>query len=944
MTIFKHALIFLLILVYASFGLQAQEIRPVKSWGFEGAKPLCSQQGKHCINPFGDHKIGQDPERGGYLMFSEESGLFRTQHDFKQSFAISFLLKMPEAWNEGDVFKMSGMGDRFVFALTYRRMSFMVKIKDRKNTIHTYQIILPFNKAHQQSFDYYLDQKWHHFLLQLNEQKQQIEIWVDGQSPQGFAKKVAARGIVCGKPDCGNRLDFNGKLGNGGKSFFKGSMDNWDIYDRSLNEKQIQRLYWQLLPNRARSLPQATRPASVSVEEDVKNSLEPDQYPLNFPGKPSSALTQIRSYPLPRYKPGHQLMRLYWWMNPHFLGGQGMPGSSAASVAQQSTLIQEELALNWNYYIHLGNVFLAKNEKNLQDKNSYLSSWIALANKYPDIPLAAKTLWGMSFGDGPNKNNKTSMVYNPNLPQNYYLRNVRGNYLDKSGNRSPRRKMLSPAAPLDTFAADGQVQKIWIERIVKELRRPIQIINENGEVQPAFFIKPMNEFDPQIQRDMDKRGIKDWEAYQADRKTAFRKIYADQFMKGIPQLKNTIFTYYGIDGSPAGRFKWDIARTVMTPINGQYYSTPDFYPRWPQNWLQISGAWRGWKWIRMSRPYEIESGDLLYSPFIAAGWNEKPEINIRPGQWLGLLKCLSVTGAEFYYVGVFIDSKVFANPDNYIWQAALPAYAQGINSYYEDILRNGNLLKDEKGEYIVDFPTGDPRVLVCARKANAGKKYIISGTIQPQSNYAGVTPDRKDISIELEGKEITFEVRRQGSTYLYDLSQPDKPLFIQLDSWHENRHPEKWSSDFLMEAELPDWDEHGLSRHTAQTSDIKKGDFTRAISYMHVTKQKKNQALIYSFNTRKQSGEKYNVWVRARNSGKTATICVYSEVDKTGKTARINSSDWKWYRIEKGKAYGLTSLKPGMHQLYVETHDFPLELDKIIISPSNREPDFTYWD
>ena len=61
--------------------------------------------------------------------------------------------------------------------------------------------------------------------------------------------------------------------------------------------------------------------------------------------------------------------------------------------------------------------------------------------------------------------------------------------------------------------------------------------------------------------------------------------------------------------------------------------------RWPSNWKTWQGPWHGLKWIVEARYHEIQDGDKLFSPYVAAGWDENPERDVRPGQWLGLLKC-----------------------------------------------------------------------------------------------------------------------------------------------------------------------------------------------------------------------------------------------------------------------------------------------------------------
>ena len=165
-----------------------------------------------------------------------------------------------------------------------------------------------------------------------------------------------------------------------------------------------------------------------------------------------------------------------------------------------------------------------------------------------------------------------------------------------------------------------------------------------------------------------------------------------------------------------------------------------------------------------------------------------------------LLKVLSVTGAEFFYPGFFNVTSgkgphTFPDPRNYIWQLALPSYAQAITSRYETILRKGDLLRDSKGEPIVRLDVGDPRLLIAVRKHPNEDVYIISGTLQPNTNYKGNVKDKKATWLKFDGHKIRCEFRRQGSTYYLDLTKPDQPIFYQLVVWHEAGHPLYWRKD-----------------------------------------------------------------------------------------------------------------------------------------------------
>ena len=77
---------------------------------------------------------------------------------------------------------------------------------------------------------------------------------------------------------------------------------------------------------------------------------------------------------------------------------------------------------------------------------------------------------------------------------------------------------------------------------------------------------------------------------------------------------------------------------------------------------------------------------------------------MRPAQWLGFLKIMTALGAEYVETGYFtplVFSAKWKNvqlPQNYVWQAAAPAYAQATLSLWSDLLFNGHL---------VDPPVGD---------------------------------------------------------------------------------------------------------------------------------------------------------------------------------------------------------------------------------------------
>lgn len=93
---------------------------------------------------------------------------------------------------------------------------------------------------------------------------------------------------------------------------------------------------------------------------------------------------------------------------------------------------------------------------------------------------------------------------------------------------------------------------------------------------------------------------------------------------------------------------WNETRVINTPVkNGgklRYYSTVDFYP-WVQggkhihvgpyknismsleygvaSWDISHGSWHSLDWLQQILPAQIATGDVVYSPFVAAGWSEQ---------------------------------------------------------------------------------------------------------------------------------------------------------------------------------------------------------------------------------------------------------------------------------------------------------------------------------
>ncbi len=641
------------------------------------------------------------------------------------------------------------------------------------------------------------------------------------------------------------------------------------------------------------------------------------QYPVGYPAAEAGALQQLQDYPLPRYYPGNHLLRLFNWMDPNYLGSQGQPGIKQSDAINNGCIIQKELITNWNYGIVISNAGAVF--KGVRDTSC--PAVIKLANAYPNVPLDIITLWTQGkpsvLGYASNK----PMVLNRAVDSAYSI-----NTINKDNKKVSELKFNFPDS---LIRVDGEVQKFYLSKILTCLKRPINRINENGEEPPGTSLVNIPN-DPDMIKMKDGMKIDSWQDFIATRKLQMRNVFSSTFMKGLPELQNTLFTFYTVEGGPIDRFKWSIMKKCMTPINGIYYSTPDFYVRWPKNWKDWTGAWHGWRWIETGRKTEIADGDYLFSPFVSAGWSNTNTDNITPGQWLGLLKCLSVAGAEFYYVGYFNLKAPFNNPSDYIWQAAMPAYAQAITSRFEDVLKEGNVLFDENKQPIISYPTDDKHVLITARKQNGKEKYVICGTYQPFSNDSDEIPEKTNVSVSINGHSLSFEIRRQGSVYIYEKTPDNRTIFYQLDKWHENKHPERWSKDFNFEAELADSGIGSGDINTTATG--KEGDYTNFISYVHLDK---NKECIYHFGDRVPENSDHFLWIYYEGNGILSVKMNTDSHNKIFQRAGVSKTqNWKWMKIALPNTYNFE----GTNTLRLSILEGAIDLDKFVITTNGDKP------
>ncbi len=656
------------------------------------------------------------------------------------------------------------------------------------------------------------------------------------------------------------------------------------------------------------------------------------EYPPGHPNNITLSFTQqLQSFPVPRFKPGHTLMPNYNVMDPIYCGSYKQPGVSDATAISNSVAIQTELAKNFNYMINL-----------TWFTGAYNDACVNLANANPQWKACIMSLRAQTGG---------SKMFDQNFPNDHYLQNSSGQFLDWNGNVTAYPyKVWRPTAPPADYSSDGQVVRNAYNASLANLTRPVDLVNEDGEVYPILETQALMA-DPAVAAGKASSGL-DWQPYFAKKVAENDNAYRAKFMSH-PRLLNAKYTEYRLDGHPSYQLAWSQARFINSPINGQYYSTADLYVRWPSNWKDWTSAWHGLKWVTQSRYFELALGDKLFSPFVAAGWDANPEVDVRPAQWLGLMKIMGMYGSEFYYTCYFNEAASYNppnppphNPAGYAWQAVIPPYAQAVSSRYEDLLRGGSLMPGDMVDNsnpvtpspFYQFSTGATNKVVVIRKKDSANKYAITGAIENSSNTIGSAPLIDDAQITLNSQTLKFKIRRQGSTYIYDNTVPSAPVFYQLDAWHESSHPWNWSKDFTMEAELYDNTNATYNLKTTVPAGTASGDFRSFTTFITFPDAQTSFTPIEYVFTPRAAVTTYYFWVKMRSRVNGVTTGLTVSVDNANsKTISCAADDtWRWYKIDvtSQQAVSFANLSVNNHTLRLTPANSKLEIDQVVLSPN----------
>ena len=815
------------------------------------------------------------------------------------------------------------------------------------------------NGIGRKSWQYYLDGKYHHFAFVYDAVTGRKEIWIDGQCPAGFSKGVPTQTAITTDANQTLRLNTSFKL-SGNDGYY----DEVAVYTSALSANYIYKAYTEVMNGiKYSGTPAASVPTAASVNGTYNRYDYANGYVLNdtthaiLRGEniTSTFLSQLQSYPLPRFKPNHGILPNYDGIGLPYAAGLSQ-GSTALAVEYNSRGIDTELVVHYNYQ-HVITYNMRGQAAQLTDTSKY-ARWAVNWDNSHSYKSSFQTFMneGLSVQDN---------------PANHYLRNNSGNFISKTGAVLISGRVPSPATPLDSIEARGHESKVSAALYRALLTKAPFEIQENGEKLPIVTDDVAQTIDPACAADFSTSGFSDVRDYIANRQARFISRYRDSILSAFTGLTTPQFQQYilsGIDGTFGSYFEphWKEMRKTHTQLNGHYYSNIDPYPVL-NAWSTISTSRRGWQMFAEGRNTEIYYGDRFCAAWFAAGWDENPVKNFLPGRTLGWLKAMALVGNEYTHTGFFgSDDRTWSTgqtkppiPATFAWQAVAPSYAQEPLTRYQTIFRRGNVLAgDVPAEYInrvasnYTFWCGDPEKLIVVRKDTTTQEFLITGTIQPNSSYQENAKRSDTATFVLPtgtgNDTITVEVRQQGSTYYLDKRVPTNITISYIDKWHEWKHPDFWSKNFDIEAENVDSSRVAEPLHTYLPAGARRGDyrsFTTCVSYA-------DSATVFDtlrYWVTPRTTTKYWVWLRmrSRNVSQTSTVNLTYCPPTCGssKTFSIPADTvWRFYRLVSGTKVSFTQSANTAIQLKLKVGNKYAEIDRIVLSVDSTEvftPEYT---
>lgn len=803
-----------------------------------------------------------------------------------QKATIEFLYKSQYGFDATDVTTLVYIGSD-----NSKRMVLQFNLNNLITASPSDYNLLFLNGIGRKNYAYYVDTLWHHIVYTYNGSTARKSVWVDGQV---LINEIACpAGSVSGPITLSSDYTYSRMIGQ---------IDEVAIYNDQMTPSQI---YSDYLAIRAGSVyPGAFYSGAVPAPTSTTAPADVNEFPLGYvvgsSGNTSSITnsyyTQLRISPLPRYANYPLVQRNYNIGNLFTQAGNG--NTVTSQVVDTMRKIQREMARNY-YYGILG-LFNQNGPYDMAKKGT-----VQCANENTEFTLDVWTNYAQMRKDTLSPGYTGEHLLQQTYPPSYYVRNASFQFLQPNGGVGTFKwpDTYTPSNPMiDSINLDAKQVSKQLRVYIPKLTRSIDRICDNGENQ-AFWGNtccPVVEnlaSSPTVAASQATSGLT-WNVFKGRQWAIPYKLMADSMRLQVPSAK---VAFYNIAGDTSWNSNWSQARLVNSvQSNGFRYSTLDFYPRYPWNWHDGYSAWHGYNWIFTSRQQAFASGDSLYSPFIAAGWEANFELDVRPAQYLGMLKTLSAYGVDFFYSGYWDESNNISSK-SWCWQFQIPSYAQAINSKLDTLFIRSKIMSGDVPPSYQYYPSattycfyaGDKRATVNVRKSNSSNKYIIYGSLNATSNMTGAIEANKNVHITLGGNDVYFDVRRQGSVYVYDNSV-SPPVFYQVDKWHEYKSPERWSTDIAVEAELPDSATTVPALKTTGTSSTY--NFTTYDTYISTV-----DTMRYNVKVRQQNKGSYYLFVRVKSPLSTRNS-FKAIVGASTQTVSCISNTWDWYAMQNCNA------------------------------------------
>jgi hypothetical protein len=619
----------------------------------------------------------------------------------------------------------------------------------------------------ENSFSYLANGSWHHVAISWDGGTGDVKLYVDGKLPAGFNQKI----------EPGNLSAWTGNFFLGEK--FVGEIDQIALTNRILPHTNIARHSQNLLAGQSYAttdlIPVPT-PAAILYADLPAIYLEATVDPTN-------SLTSLTSFPVPNFKGSNSLQRNRLAVRGRFLAQSGSVESESI-LNQREADIQLELAKFYNYSFLISEgqypTILAAQDKVVEMANAWTGIPAGIWSGYEELP--------------DNFINNVSL-----LPNTLRLTNMADKMIGCDGLVGGRCPI--PFPPLGFYAEDAYNKGDLLNPFLVELTgRTIDYIQDGKDFLNWDISGYANN---QRAKNLRLEMNLDWNSFQTKNLARLYSSYVFElanYDQGLTSFANAPYLMMDIAGKNSRNRSYDLMKNINQDILGQQYPTPLFTPLSPRAWkLSQTGSY-GLAWIWESRRIEET---LFFAPFVSAFQDSDTASSAPPFHFLANLKMMGVWGANFFNVAMDFILNENTDARKPMWAFATAGLAQGALSHAEDVLLNGDFLIYESVQKDFTLISGGMDVPIAIRKHNMSEKYLIGVTRMPTSFRNGAIPTSKNVTIVLSGKTLTLEGRPQGSLYYFD-NTGVAPVLYQLDKFHEDKHPQRWSKVSFLEAEMFD--------------------------------------------------------------------------------------------------------------------------------------------